>query len=97
MDNANALSSIDSLNEYFNTNLGAEVIIRDENGIELRGKLTSLNFTYSTSDTINEINNGIIHTRPMPLTADLSMGVTDIIDHKNPEETELRIGSRKKI
>lgn len=93
----NALSTINNLNEYFNTNLGAEVIIRDENGIELRGKLTSLNFTYSMSDTINETTDGVIHTRHMPLTADLSAGITDIIDHKNPEETKLRIGSRKKI
>lgn len=93
----NALSSIDSLNEYFNTNLGAEVIIRDENGIEVRGKLTSLNFTYNTSDTLNDIAKDFIHTRHMPLTADLSVGITDIIDHKNPEETNLRIGSRKKV
>lgn len=44
MDNANALSSIDSLNEYFNTNLGAEVIIRDENGIELKRQTYIIKF-----------------------------------------------------
>lgn len=92
------VSSINSLNEYFNTNLGAEVIIRDENGIEVRGKLTSLNFTYDVSDAVNDLINGV-HSEVvrMPLTVDLSAGITDIIDHKNPEETNLRIGSRKKV
>lgn len=94
----NVLSSINSLNEYFNTNLGAEVIIRDENGIEVRGKLKSLNFTYDISDSVNDMMNGIVHSGAyMPLTVDLSAGITDIIDHKNPEETNLRIGSRKKV